>query len=188
MKHILKAMLAIFCLISTQVNATIIELELSDTEVAVGDRFILDVHLSSPFEDIEDGLLFGFGFDLEFDTNMLTLVSSHMNSYWMDVSSVFANTDIAGSSLGGIENVGQAKVTLAQLEFAVLKAGTMVFNVMSSPEHDGEQGLFYLSGSDLVRKDVSASTQMLSEVPSPQTVLLLILAMSLLMLSRQRSF
>lgn len=187
LKSVLLALAAICGLTTAPAHAAFLSLDLSDTDAKVGDVVTLDLVLHNPFDSVTDGLLYGFGFSMDFDNQGLSLGQATMGADWEDVSALYAQTDVAGLSMFGVPDMGQTSLLLASFELTLNKAGNFVLDVFSDSNLPGEQGLFYLDQSGApVSLLLDASTSLnVSAVSEPGALALFTLG---LMLAARRRF
>ena len=143
-------------------------LELSESDIAVGDSFDVTV---SVYDDGELGDLTGFGFDVATDSSEVLSYSGYtVGADFWDAPDP-SNPSFVGGLYAGMGNFGET-VELATLTFEAIAAGTGTIDV--SGIFDGWfYGLYYLFGDEDITgsADVTVSA---ASVPEPATLLLLL--------------
>lgn len=141
------AVAALTALFATTSQAATIVLQSQSSSVHVGDEFRIDVILQDAFDGTFTGdTLLAFGFNLSFDNNGLSLLSSNVGAGWDD-DSPFLDVDVAGSSFPGISDDGSgADILLGQLSFSALTAGNFTLAINGNPFDDPNLGLIFLGG------------------------------------------
>lgn len=159
------ALAAMAALFATSSNAATVVLQSQSSNVSVGDEFRVDVILRDAFEGefIGDTLL-AFGFNLSFDNNAFSLLSSNVGTGWDD-DSPFLDVDVAGSVFPGIDDDGSGvDILLAQLSFSALTAGQFTLGIDGNPLDDFNLGLIFLGGEAPVLAQASFTV---TPVPLP---------------------
>ncbi len=154
------------------------------TQAAVGSTFEVSVAVMTPFGGnyLGDELL-AFGFDVGFDTSLVSLTGVSVAGPWDDDSAFFDDVAVAGSVFESIQDEGQDGIQLATLTFQVLAAGEVVIDVHSSAASDMNEGLTYVLGDNV---DLYGRTSVvLSPVPEPGEWLMLASGLLLLVLRRR---
>jgi hypothetical protein len=144
-RHFLLAVVA--ALFATTGHAATILLQPSSSNVSVGDELLIDVILQDAFAgEFADDVLLAFGFNLSFDSNALSLISSTIGAGWDD-DSPWLDVDVAGSAFPGIEDDGSSvDILLARLSFNTLNAGNFALAISGNPLDNPNLGLIYLGG------------------------------------------
>lgn len=160
--------------ISTFVQAIpVVSLELSTTDVIVGNDFDINVIADGVFFDqvFGDGDLLAFGFDIGFDDSEFDFNGATVAPPFMDDSAFFPDTDVAGSTFPGI---GGDDILLSTLSFTPLLAGNFSIGIISDLL-DRNEGLI-LAGllGPPFSVDITQSIDVkVSPVPEPATIVLL---------------
>lgn len=143
----LAALAALAALCATNSNAATIVLQSQSSNISVGDEFLVDVILQDVFEgDFAGDTLLAFGFNLSFDDNALSLLSSSVGAGWDD-DSPFLDVDVAGSTFPGISDDGTGvDILLGQLSFSALDAGNFTLRINGNPLDNPNLGLIFLGG------------------------------------------
>lgn len=141
------AVTALTALFATNSHAASILLQSQSSTINVGDEFRIDVILQDAFEgDFVGDTLLAFGFNLSFDNDALSLLSSNVGAGWDD-DSPFLDVDLAGSSFPGIsDDSSGADILLGQLSFTALSAGNFTLAINGNPFDNPNLGLIFLGG------------------------------------------
>ena len=159
----------------------IVSLELSTTDIYVGDAFTIDVVVDGVTDIDSFGFsdeLLSFGFDVDYLASECSYNGAEVNvPAFFDDSSLFPDTDVAGSALPAI---GGDDILLATLSFTPLLAGDFFIGIISDI-FDLNEGLILLGleDPDLLSVDITQSIGVnVSPVPEPATILLLVSGMA----------
>lgn len=141
------AIAALTALFATNSQAATVVLQSQSSTVRVGDEFLVDVILQDAFEGTFSGdTLLAFGFNLSFDDDALSLLSSGVGAGWDD-DSPFLDVDVAGSAFPGLSDDGSgADILLGQLSFSALAVGNFTLAINGNPLEDPNLGLIFLGG------------------------------------------
>jgi len=176
-----------FPLLVTPVQAMpIVRLEVLDPDINVGESFDINVVVDGvtdvePFLGVDE--LLAFGFDVSTPTG-LTYNSATVDTAFLDDSTFFANTDVAGSAFPGISG---DDILLAILNFTATEVGIFQVGILSDPL-DFNEGLFtffYLVDMSTIA-DVDVTSTQVTPVPEPPTLLLIGAGLIGLMGARKR--
>lgn len=147
-------------------GAISVKFGLSDPFIGMGEPFNIDVLVDGvdPLIDLE---AIAFGFDLIYDSSW-TLNTTTIGPAFVDVSSLFLNTDVSGLVFPGPGPNGN-DILLATLGFSASTVGTFVFGISSDLGNlnEGLRTLGNPEGYDL------AHSEEVNIVPEPGTMVLL---------------
>ena len=145
--------LAVLCILffmgSAQAIPTV-SLELSSTDIYLGDTFDLNIMVDG-VTDIDPmwGLdeILSFGFDVDYTASEFTYNGATVGSNFNDDSLFFPNTDVAGSAFPGFSGNG---ILLASLSFRSLMTGNFSLGITSdiSDPNEGLTTFLYWNGYD----------------------------------------
>ena len=157
--------------ISTFVQAVpVVSLELSTTDVIVGNDFAINV-IADGVDIIDpvfgDGDLLAFGFDIDFDAFEFDFLGATVAPPFNDDSLSFPDTDVAGSTFPGI---GGDDILLATLSFTPLLAGDFSIGIISDLTDWNEGLITFFNESINITQSIGVKV---SPVPEPATILLL---------------
>ena len=168
--------LAVLCILffmgSAQAIPTV-SLELSSTDIYLGDTFDLNIMVDG-VTDIDPmwGLdeILSFGFDVDYTASEFTYNGATVGSNFNDDSLFFPNTDVAGSAFPGVSGNG---ILLASLNFTSLLEGSFSLGITSdlSDMNEGLGSWVYgpLDLTNSINIDVASAA---APVPEPSTILL----------------
>ena len=154
----------------------VVSLELSTTDIFVGDIFEIDV-IADGVTDYDPILEFdeviAFGFDIGYIDSEFFYGGATVAFPFDDNSDYFPNTDVAGSVFPGISG---DNILLASLSFTSLLEGNYSLGIVSdlSDFNEGLITLLYLPIDITQSINVSVSA---APVPEPATIMLLITGM-----------
>ena len=146
--------LAVLCILffmgSAQAIPTV-SLELSSTDIYLGDTFDLNIMVDGvtdidPISLLPDEVL-AFGFDVDYTASEFTYNGATVGSNFNDDSLFFPNTDVAGSAFPGFSGNG---ILLASLSFTSLLEGSFSLGITSdiSDPNEGLTTFLYWYGYD----------------------------------------
>lgn len=144
-------------------------LELSATDIYVGDTFNLDVYANGGIDEFS-GLLdevLAFGFDLDYADTAFSYNGALVDTAFLDDSSLFPDTDVAGMAFPGI--MGD-NILLANLSFTALQDGDFSLGIFSD-DFDWNEGLYTLL-SPFPTNMTNQLDVSVAPVPEPATILL----------------
>jgi len=169
--------LAVLCILffmgSAQAIPTV-SLELSSTDIYLGDTFDLNIMVDGvtdidPISLLPDEVL-AFGFDVDYTASEFTYNGATVGSNFNDDSLFFPNTDVAGSAFPGVSGNG---ILLASLNFTSLLEGSFSLGITSdlSDMNEGLGSWVYgpLDLTNSINIDVASAA---APVPEPGTILL----------------
>ncbi len=147
-------------------------LELSTTDIYVGDTFDLDVYADgvTDFDPLwgPDEVL-AFGFDLDYADTTFSYNGAVVDTAFWDDSSFFPDTDVAGSAFPGPGPSGD-NILLASLSFTALQDGDFSLGIFSD-DFDWNEGLYALL-SPIPTNMTNQLDVSVAPVPEPATILL----------------
>ena len=166
----LSVLLMLFSIMTAgQANALSIDLEISDTDINIGENFSIDVW-------VNDASVFGdeiiaFGFDITNSNNsVVNTIDWSVAIPFDDDSGFFPSTDVAGSIFPGLID---DSILLATLNFSALDEGNVTLGIFSDLG-DFNEGLVYLwqGNQDITSTlDITISSAP-APIPEPSTILL----------------
>jgi len=161
---------------ANSIAATVVSFNISNTDIQINETFSVDVLVSGvdSFDEV-----IAFGFDLTLDPTWSLGLVTIGSSFDFDDSTLFPNTDVAGSVDPFNFGPNGDNIVLASLQLSATKAGD--FNLgINSNLFDFNEGLYLLSSFNAV--DISHNQQIainspVSTVPVPGALLLFISGM-----------
>lgn len=139
--------------------------------VVVGDTFQVRVLVDGVDMDpiFGDGDLLAFGFDVNYDTTLFSYNGALVGPLFMDDSSLFPGTDVAGSTFPG---VGGDDILLSTLSFSALVAGVHMIGIVTDIS-DPNEGLITFNNNQIdITRDININVSG-APVPEPSTIFLL---------------
>jgi hypothetical protein len=145
----------------------------ADSNVTAGSAFNVSVIADGvDFDPFFGSDLLAFGFDLVFDSAEFTFNSATVGLDFMDDSSTFSDTDVAGSAF---PTVSGDDILLATLNFTALTDGFFSLGIFSDIVNDLNEGLITLSmGAVDITGDIeiAVSNAGTKPIPEPSTIIL----------------
>jgi hypothetical protein len=150
-----------------------INLDFSQSIIMPGDSFSIDVNVtdtfSPPFSPSPPNAVIAFGFDIvNTDPSVFAFQSASVNyTLFMDDSSLFPDTDVAGSAFPPVMSP-DFTFRLATLNFTALAIGRATVGIFSDL-NDPNEGLRYLNTDSKIQTVLDITTP----VPEPGTIILI---------------
>jgi len=166
-------------------NALVISLEPADPTITVGSDFSIDVFVGNLELDEFDEVL-AFGFDIFDPSSAFTFYGADFSSsYFVDDSSRFPNTEVAGSVFPGLTDAF-GPILLTRLSFTAEMEGVHSLGIVSN-RSDPNQGLFTCFDTIDLFKSVDVNV-VAAPVPEPGTMVLMLMGIGgLSFLKRRRA-
>ncbi|BCS98766.1 hypothetical protein DSLASN_43980 [Desulfoluna limicola] len=112
-------------------HAVSVHLDLSTSDICVGDTFELNVRATASESDSD---ILNFGFDVDDPADAFSLGTVTVNSYFDDYSSIFLTTDVAGVAFPSAFVPYGEDILLATLRFTALYEGSHSLGILSDNE------------------------------------------------------
>ena len=168
---VLSVMLVAFLSVG-QASALTINLNVSDTDITVGEAFGVAVLVNGVFDDAS---VFGdevvaFGFDIfNSDSSIVGFSLATVNNLLFDDDSAFVqDTDVAGSTLSGITD---DSFLIATLDFTALSTGDVTLGIYSDTSDFNEGLVYWKAGNIDITSDIDLTISA-APIPEPATFLL----------------
>jgi len=160
--------------ITTNANATVIELNVADTQIEVGESFDVEVTALNTFVGIGGDSLLGFGFSVNVGSG-LSFVGAQIPLPFIDASvPIFPDNFVSG--IYAVPGPGSfVDQVLATLTFVANASGTTSISIDSEDVIlgiDAEGLQFALSGVEAISQSTSVNV-----VSSPSVIALIVMAM-----------
>ena len=158
-----------------------VTLDVSSTDINVGDTFTIDV-IANGVTDIDSvmgpDLVLAFGFDVDYTGTEFSYNSATVGASFFDDSLLFGGTDVAGSTDPFGMPVDGYNILLATLNFTSLTAGDYSLGILSdiTDPNEGLMTWLYFQPTIDITSNVNlsvASAPAPAPVPEPATLLLL---------------
>jgi len=175
--HMLVALLLVL-IVPLPAEAVLVRLDVSDTEISVGENFTVSVLVDG--EGIGEELL-GFGFDVAAPGAVAAYLGHTVSALFDDFSDPIDPNNVTGLAFPG---VADDEVLLAALSFSAIAAGTDTLSVLGLFD-----GLFFGLFYDTSGIDINASadiTVRAAAVPEPGSVFLLSTGLFALLVLKRR--
>ncbi|MDD4273675.1 MAG: PEP-CTERM sorting domain-containing protein [Desulfobacter postgatei] len=174
MKKVIFLGILVFCslFIASILYATpIISFEYSP-DISVGDTLEISVTVDGVLDDpVFGGDLMAFGFDLDFDSLEFDYLGTVVESPFYDDSTLFLDTDVAGSAMPAVGGDG---ILLATMSFTALTDGDLTISIISDLLDLNEGLITFVDGVIDMTTDLEIHvSKNLNSVPEPSTFILL---------------
>lgn len=162
----------VFCLFIASIShaTPIVSLESSPADIFVGDTVEIRVIADGVYFDPlwGEGDLLAFGFDFDYNPSEFTYLWTIVNSPFADNSSLFSDTDVAGSAFPGVGGDG---ILLATMGFTALTDGDFKIGILSNLSDLNEGLVTFMDGVIDMTGHIDIHIAA-APVPEPATMLL----------------